>query len=123
MIWAIARWGVDDETVRTVGIVAVLLAAIQIPIGVYQGLVYGWSDPVQGTFVGHGAGHHVLGGLFALALFVVIAAVLARRINPSRRSGAGVAVCFGMMLATGSMSVLVIASFAAVLEPLIAPSG
>ena len=121
VIWAIARWGVDQRTVRTVGVVAVLLALIQIPIGVYQGLAYGWSDPVQGTLQGHGAGSHVLGGLFALALFVVIAAILARRLNPVL-GGAYAALCFGMMLATGSMSVLVIATFAAVLEPVTAPS-
>jgi hypothetical protein len=121
VIWAIARWGADERTVRAVGIVAVMLALIQIPIGVYQGLAYGWSDAVQGTLQGHGAGSHVLGGLFALALFVVIAAILARRLNPVL-GGAYAALCFGMMLATGSMSVLVIATFAAVLEPLTAPS-
>jgi hypothetical protein len=120
VIWAIARWGADDKTVRAVGTVAILLASIQIPIAVYQGMAYGWSDPVQGTLQGHGAGSHVLGGLFALALFVVIAALLAKRIS-AVVGGAGVAVCFGMMLATGSLSVLVIASFAAVFEPLIAP--
>ena len=49
VIWAIARWGVDESAVRTVGVVAVLLAAIQIPIGVYQGLVV-WM-------VGPGSGH------------------------------------------------------------------
>jgi hypothetical protein len=122
VIWAITRWGVDESAQHTVGLVAVVLAAIQIPISVYQGLVYGWSDPVQGTLVGHGAGQHVLGALFALALFIVIAAVLARRL--SLVIGLLVAaLCLGMMLATGSMSVLVIASFAAVLEPVIAPSG
>ena len=122
VIWAIARWGVDERALHTVGVVALLLAAIQIPIGVYQGLAYGWSDPVQGTLVGHGAGHHVLGALFALALFIVIAAVLARRLN-LLIGLVGAVLCLGMTLATGSMAVLVIASFAAVLEPLIAPSG
>jgi hypothetical protein len=122
IVWAIARWGADPRTVRTVGVVAVLLAAIQIPIGVYQGLSYGWSDPVQGTLQGHGAGAHVLGGLFAMALFVVIAAVLGRRLNLIL-GGAYVALCLGMMLATGSMAVLVIATVAAILEPLTAPRG
>jgi hypothetical protein len=120
VVWAIARWGADPGTVRTVGIVAVLLAAIQIPIGVYQGLSYGWSDPVQGTLQGHGAGSHVLGALFALALFVVIAAVLGRRLNLILGAAAG-ALCLGMILATGSLAVLVIATLAAILEPLTAP--
>jgi hypothetical protein len=121
VIWAIARWGADQRTVRTVGIVAGLLAAIQIPIGVYQGLTYGWADPVQGTLQGHGAGAHILGALFALALFVDIAALLARRLNLVL-GGAVAAVCFGMMLAAGSMAVLVFAALAAVLEPVVAPS-
>jgi hypothetical protein len=101
--------------------VAILLAAIQIPIGVYQGLAYGWADPVQGTLVGHGAGHHILGALFAMTLFVVIAAVLARRLN-ILLAGACAAICFGMILATGSMAVLVFTAFAAALEPLVAPT-
>jgi hypothetical protein len=122
VIWAISRWGADESAVRAVGVMAVLLAVIQIPIGVYQGLLYGWSDHVQGTLVGHGAGHHILGALFSLALFILIAAVLARRVNPIVGL-IGAAVCLGMTLATGSMSVLVIASFAAILEPLIAPAG
>ena len=121
VIWSMARWGVDQRTVRAVGVVAVLLALLQIPIGVYQGLAYGWSDPVQGTLQGHGAGSHILGGLFALWLFVVIAAVLARRLNPVL-GGTYAALCFAMMLATGSMSVLVIATLAAVIEPVTAPS-
>ena len=121
VIWSMARWGADQRTVRTVGVVAVLLALLQIPIGVYQGLAYGWSDPVQGTLQGHGAGSHILGGLFALWLFVVIAAVLARRLNLVLGCTYA-ALCFAMMLATGSMSVLVIATLAAVIEPVTAPS-
>ena len=121
VIWAISRWGVDGETRRAVGVVVIVLAAIQIPIGVYQGLTYGWTDPVKGTLTGHGAGHHVLGALFALALFVVVAAILSRHLNPVT-GGLACAVCFGMMFATGSMAVLVIATFAAFLEPMIAPA-
>ena len=59
VIWAISRWGADEEALRSVGIVAALLAVIQLPIAVYQGMNYGWTDPVQGTLVGHGAGSHV----------------------------------------------------------------
>ena len=121
VIWAIARWGTDPKTLRTVGVVAFLLAAIQVPLGVYQGLTYGWSDPVQGTLSGHGAGTHVLGALFALGSFILIAAILARRLSLVVGS-VGLALCFGMLLATGSMAVLVVAAIVSALEAIIGPS-
>ena len=121
VIWAISRWGTDREASRTVGLVALLLAAIQVPIAVYQGTTLGWTDPVQGTLTGHGAGHHVLGALFALGLLAVVAAILARRLNPVA-GGLMATLCLGMMLATGSMAVLVVASIAAIMEPLLGPS-
>jgi hypothetical protein len=121
VIWAISRWGADSTTLRATGAVAIGLAAIQLPIGLYQGLTLGWTDPVQGTLSGHGAGHHVLGALFALAMFIVIAAVLSRRLNVVL-GGLACAVCLAMMLATGSMTVLVVATLAAFVEPLIGPS-
>jgi hypothetical protein len=116
VIWAIARWGTDQETLNTVGVVTVLVAAINILVGVYQGMVFGWTDPVQGTLTGHGAGHHVLGALFALGLFVIVAAVLARRLNPVVGAMGG-ALCLGMTIATGAMTVLIITVVAAFLEP------
>ena len=121
VIWAISQWGTDREASRTVGLVALLLAAIQVPIAVYQGTTLGWTDPVQGTLTGHGAGHHVLGALFALGLLAVVAAILARRLNPVA-GGLMANLCLGMMLATGSMAVLVVASIAAIMEPLLGPS-
>ena len=121
VIWAIARWGTGPRTLRAVGVVALLLAAIQIPIGVYQGLTYGWSDPVQGTLSGHGAGTHVLGALFALGSFILIAAILGRRLSPIV-GGVGIAVCFGVLLATDSMAVLVVAAIVCGLEAIIGPS-
>jgi hypothetical protein len=121
VIWALARWGVDQKSLRTIGIVAVALAAIQIPIGVYQGLTYGWTDPVQGTLSGHGAGHHVLGALFAIAFFVIVSAVLARGLNPIVGIVSG-GICLAMTTATGSMAVLLVAVVAAVAGPLLGGS-
>ena len=118
VIWAISRWGADEETLRSVGIVAALLAVIQLPIAVYQGMNYGWTDPVQGTLVGHGAGSHVLGALFALGLLIVVAAILTQRVSPVI-GALGAAVCLGMMIATGSVAVIIIAAIAAMLEPLL----
>jgi hypothetical protein len=121
VIWAIARWGVDRSVVRTIGIVAASLAVVQLPIAVYQGLNYGWSDPVQGTLTGHGAGHHVLGALFALLAFVVLAAVLDGRLGPMLGVLLG-AICFAVMIGTGSMAVMIIASLAALGGAVLAPS-
>lgn len=122
VLWAMSRWGADRSTMRTMGIVAVLLAVIQLPIGVYQGLTYGWSDPVQGTLAGHGAGHHVLGGLFALGSFVILAAVISGRLSPIVGALGG-AVCFGMMIATGSIAITIIAAIAAFAGALFAPAS
>jgi hypothetical protein len=116
VIWAISRWGTDEGSLRTVGAVAALLAVMQIPIGAYQGITYGWADQVQGTLVGHGAGAHVLGALFALALFVIVAAMLGRRVKLVA-GGIACVVCTCVIFATGAMSVLVFASFAVAVEP------
>ena len=118
IIWAISRWGADQETLRTVGAITLVLAATQVAVGAYQGVTYGWSDPVQGTLAGHGAGAHVLGSLFALVLLIIVAAILARRMNPLL-GGIGAAVCLAMILATGSMAVLLLALFAVLMEPLL----
>ena len=89
VIWAIARWGVDDRC----GAYGRDRGDRCLPRSRSRSAsTRAWSMDGRTRFrarlVGHGAGHHVLGALFALALFVVIAAVLARRVNPSRRSGA-----------------------------------
>jgi hypothetical protein len=107
VIWAITRWGPDNVALRRISAFAVLIALIQLPIGAHQGLTYGWTDPVQGTLVGHGAAAHVLGGLFALGLFVVLAAILSERIGVALGSIAATA-CLAMIIATGSMAVLIL---------------
>ena len=119
IIWAISRWVADQDTLRTVGAITLVLVATEVALGVYQGVTYGWADPVQGTLAGHGAGAHVLGSLFALVLFILAAGIRARRLNPIL-GGVGTAACLGMIIATGSMSVLVIATFAVVIQPFLA---
>jgi hypothetical protein len=121
VIWAIARWGTDPRTLRTVGVVALLLGAVQLPLAVYQGATQGWGDPVQGTLSGHGAGAHVFGALFALALFIIVAGIQSGHVNRVLGS-VGVALSFGMMLAAGSLAVLVVATVAAFLEPFLVPA-
>ncbi len=120
VLWAILRWGVDEASRRRVVRVGVGLLALQIPIGVHQGITLGWNDPVKGTLLGHGAGHHVLGGLFGLAALAALAAVLHRKIRPPA-GVLGVATAAGMMVATGALSVVVITSVALVLMPLLTP--
>jgi hypothetical protein len=108
VIWAIARWGPDTPSLRRTAAFATAIALVQLPIGTYQGLRYGWTDPVQGTLAGHGAGSHILGGLFALGLFVVLAAILSKRIGVTVGAAAALA-CLAMTIATGSMAVLILA--------------
>jgi hypothetical protein len=119
VLWAVRRWGVDRVAERKVGLAVLALAAVQVPIGLYQGFTYGFSDPVQGTLYTHGAGHHVLGALFALCLFLAVAAMLARKvpIMPGLALATG---ALGMMLAPQAMAVTVTAGAALVAMPLVA---
>jgi hypothetical protein len=49
-----------------------LLSALQFPFGVWQFLTLGWSDVVQGTFIGQGTGAHVAGGVCLLGVLMAI---------------------------------------------------
>ena len=111
LLWAIQRWGVDDDTERRVGGVAIVGLLLQIPLGLWQGSKGGWQDAVQGTMVGFGAGAHTLGGLFALGLFVWLASIVAGRRAWPTAPIAG-AVSFGMMGAAGASQVLFLAGAA-----------
>ena len=116
VLWAITRWRPEPAAVKRVGWAAVLLLAIQIPLGLYQGLTLGWFDPVLGTLTGHGAGAHVLGGLFALGAFAVLAGIVEGRVALYAGTPA-VAACFGMIVASGSMAVLVLSVLVIALFP------
>lgn len=117
VIWSIERWGADELSERRLGMFFVLLMAIQVPIGLWQGLTIGWNDPVQGTLMGHGAGAHVLGGLFALTAIVAAAGVQSHRIPPLFALAGG-AVALGMIGAAGAMAVLVLAGISLAIIPL-----
>jgi hypothetical protein len=117
VLWAIIRWAPEPHSVARVGRTALAIMVIQIPLGLYQGVTLGWFDPVLGTLTNHGAGAHVLGGLFALAGFVLLAGIMANRIPPYA-GGAGIAVCFGMVVAAGAIAVLVLSGVVIALFPL-----
>jgi hypothetical protein len=119
VVWAVHRCAPDPRTTRSVAIAAIMVMALQVPWGLYQGLTVGFGDPVQGTLTGQGAGHHLLGALFAICLFLVTAALALRRIRLT--TGAALAaVCFGMMLATAAVAVTILGTLCALLVPLMA---
>jgi hypothetical protein len=123
VVWAIIRWGKDLDFGRVVGSAASILLAIQVPVGIWQGLTVGWEDPVHGTMTGNGAGSHILGGILALGLLVVVAAVIAGRL-PRAIGLLGSGVMLGMILAVGANQVVIASAVALLMTPLVAwPRG
>jgi hypothetical protein len=119
VLWAVVRWGPDVHIERRVGLSALALLTIQVPLGLWQGMTLGWMDPVQGTIVGSGAGAHILGGLFALGLLVAIGASIDGRLPWSVSLAAGVGA-IGMMIAAGANQVIIAVAAVVALLPLIA---
>jgi hypothetical protein len=111
VIWAIQRWGVDTSTEFRVGVIALTGLLMQIPLGLWQGSRAGWLDSVQGTLVGHGAGAHILGGLFALGLFMWLASVVDGRHSRLTACVAG-GIALGIMGAAGAVQVILLAAIA-----------
>lgn len=56
--------------------VAFGLALIQVPFALWQAATLGLGDVVQGTLVGHGAGHHIAGAIALMGVLAVVAALL-----------------------------------------------
>jgi hypothetical protein len=111
VVWAIQRWGPDEATERRVSLAAMWLLALQIPLGLWQGARGGFNDSVAGTLVGQSTAAHLLGGLFALGMFVWLASVLDGRYP--RWTAAFIAViALGMMAAAGAMQVIFSSAFA-----------
>jgi hypothetical protein len=106
VIWAIQRWGMTAESERRIMRAFGWLLAVQIPIGVWQGLTVGWMDPVKGTLMGSGAGSHTIAALFALGLFVWLAAIQDGR-RPIWTAPVVAALAFGMMAAGGAVTVII----------------
>jgi hypothetical protein len=111
VIWAIQRWGVDQATEVRLGRIAFIGLLIQIPLGLWQGSGGGWQDSVQGTLVGQGAGAHILGGLFALGLFIWLAGVVDGRHSWPTSGVVGVVV-FCMLSIAGAVQVILLAAAA-----------
>lgn len=119
IVWALSRWHISDDERRNIGRIVLVLAAVQLPIGLLQAASGGWGDAVQGTLAGHGAGSHVLGGLFGLGLLVVTAAIVSRAVGIAFGLMGG-AVSVAMMLATGSMAVTILTALVVTLVPALA---
>jgi hypothetical protein len=74
----------DLRTMKALWGLALVIPMIQFPLAVYQALSKGLMDPVQGMFLGMGAGAHIagavalLGSLICLARAVVAAKPLVR---------------------------------------------
>lgn len=51
---------------------ALIIPIAQIPFSIYQALYIGLSDPVQGTFIGQGAGAHVMGAISLLGVLYIL---------------------------------------------------
>jgi hypothetical protein len=117
---AVVSWQPDSASWRRLGIGVAVLLAIQVPIGLWQGITIGWLDPVRGTVHGNGPEAHVLGALFALAAFLLISAALAGQI-PKIVAVVGGAVALGMMIATGSNQVILAFCIALLVTPLLRP--
>jgi hypothetical protein len=122
VVWALSRFGIGDRDRRRIGMIAVVLAAVQLPIALVQIAGANFGDPVQGTLAGHGAGAHVLGALFALALLIATAAMSARVVAVRTALVAG-GVALAMMLATGSMAITVLTALVAPFVPLFVARG
>jgi hypothetical protein len=85
IIYAIART-TPFEKYPLLARLAIGLAIVQIPFAYWQASTSGLSDPVQGTFIGQGAGAHVAGAIALLGVIVLLAESLyeARPIPPRR---------------------------------------
>lgn len=117
LLLALDWWGGEAEKKRRdLRRILIGMLLLQVPIALLQGLLIGWQDPVQGTLVGHGAGAHVLGGLFALGLFALIGAMTARVVGLAFGVCASVG-CFAMMAATGALQVVIIAGLLLAVSP------
>jgi hypothetical protein len=111
VLWAILRWTPDQQTLARVRLAALALCAVEVPLAVWQGMAFGWTDPVQGTITGAGNGAHILGALFALVLLAAMAAVFSKRISPILGLAAS-AVAVGAMVATGANQVIIASALA-----------
>lgn len=62
----------DEPAKRHVRRLAIVIAFIQLPWAVSQFAAHSFGDPVQGTLVGQGAGHHIMGAICAAAGWLLL---------------------------------------------------
>ena len=106
VMFAIHRWAPGTtEHLDVLKKTCIALLAVEIAVGLWQGLSVGWGDDVKGTLMDQSAGAHVLAGLFAIGVFLILSRVLAGRMSRGLglvMSGAMVA----MILAADARQVL-----------------
>jgi hypothetical protein len=106
VMFAIHRWAPGTtEHLDVLKKTCIALLAVEIAVGLWQGLSAGWGDDVKGTLMDQSAGAHVLAGLFAIGVFLILSRVLAGRMSRGLglvMSGAMVA----MILAADARQVL-----------------
>jgi hypothetical protein len=73
LIYALAAMPPDPRKMKALWGLALALPFAQLPLAGYQALSQGISDPVQGLFLGMGAGAHVAGGLTLVGSLICLA--------------------------------------------------
>jgi hypothetical protein len=113
ILWGIQRWGPDEKSERSIGRAMFWLLALQLPIVLWQGFEGKWKIPdmVKGTMLNHGAGHHILGGLFALGLFAWLAGSFAGR-HAMWTAPFIAIIAFAVMGAAGALQVILLGGLA-----------
>ncbi len=81
LIYALLRNPPDSRMTSVIWRVILIMAFIQIPIGLWQGFTLGWGDPMQGTFVNLGAGAHVIGIVALIGVIICIARGITEIVN------------------------------------------
>jgi hypothetical protein len=73
IVYAVSTMSPTPQRRRFLGALVLAIAFVQMPLAVYQALVFGVSDPVQGLFIGMGAAAHVAGAVSVVAGIVCVA--------------------------------------------------
>jgi hypothetical protein len=120
LVYAILKTPPSARFSKRYWILIGFLSAVQVPFGVWQSLTLGWSDFVQGTFIGQGAGAHVAGGVCLLGVLMAIGIAVYETSFPKKAALlAGSALLFAIPVvgdAKQAILAFVPAAFAALLR-------